>query len=116
MHESPILECIACGWREGDTPLTLSHPPADHPDTVRLREVLAILQAINLNESPPCPQCGGDLRSDTEEEDGFTCYFCDCPRCGWSNEGDDSPLTFASAPWTKRVAAAIRQAREVSHG
>jgi len=79
----------------------------------RLREVLAILDAVKLDGPPPCPQCGRPNLLLYNDVDGFeqNCY------CGWSdNGGKEQPLTLATAPWTKSLAEVIRRAREVARG
>jgi len=80
-------------------------------------KALAILDTVNLDSPPPCPCCGSVLHDPSADYEDGPFYRYECRSCGWERGGDDeTPMTLATAPWTKGLAEVIRRAREVARG
>jgi hypothetical protein len=69
--------------------------------------------SIDLTDPPPCPDCGAQLsdESGTDEDGPFFRYECLVCCWSWRDNGEDEPLTVATAPWTRALAAELVEAR-----
>lgn len=72
---------------------------------------------LDPTDTPPCPDCGGQLAEHGPDDDSSSANAYDCPLCGWGLLDCDEPLTVASAPWTAEVWAEVEIARRLhQHG
>ena len=68
---------------------------------------------LDLNGPPTCPDCGGQLSEGVEDHEEGRAYTYDCPACSWEDDGgyDYGRLTLLTAPWTRRLAEELLEAR-----
>lgn len=63
---------------------------------------------MNADDTPPCPDCGGQLTEHGPDDDSSRNAY-DCPSCGWGMQDCDDPLTLATAPWTRALWAEVER-------